>query len=277
MKSLFFLLLAMSLGAAPAPNSTTEINTNLMHATFEIIGPQTNAPGKISFGTVFFLGLPLKNDPLHSYNIMVTAGHVLDGISGDTATLMVRKRNGDGTYAAFPFQLKIRDNGTPLYLKHDSADVAVMYAALPPEAEPLLVPITYLVNDKTIEDIELHPGDEAFCLGFPLLASGPGGFPILRGGRIASYPLTPAGVVKELYFDLLIYPGNSGGPVYFFYENRTYGGVTHLAQYHQGILGLVTQQVNSRIPEFADKPLNFGVIVPAQFIREAIDKLTRPD
>jgi hypothetical protein len=66
--------------------------------------------------------------------------------------------------------------------------------------------------------------------------------------------------------------GNSGGPVYFYYENRRYGGASHFG-FDRGVLGLVTQQVIPGFADFKDKPLNYGVIVPAQFIRETLDKL----
>jgi len=59
----------------------------------------------------------------------------------------------------------------------------------------------------------------------------------------------------------------------FYYENRRYKGSLHFG-FDRGVLGLVIQQVNSAIPDFKDKPLNYGVIVPAQFIKETLDKLT---
>jgi hypothetical protein len=124
-----------------------------------------------------------------------------------------------------------------------------------------------------VEEIELHPGDDAFCLGFPLFASTPGGFPVLRTGHIASYPLTPMKDVGPIYFDLNVFPGNSGGPVYFHYINRVIKGSLEFAKYHQGILGLVSEQRLSPAPEFASTNLSIGVVVPAPFIRETIDML----
>jgi hypothetical protein len=141
---------------------------------------------------------------------------------------------------------------------------------------PVEVPISgisareFLMDDRKIGYIELHPGDEVFVLGFPLAAAGPGGFPILRFGRIASYPLTPMRQIREIYLDLFIAGGNSGGPVYFSYANRVIDGRTDHRRY-QGILGLVTQEAKSQL--FSDKSLNFGVIVSAPFIQETINKL----
>jgi hypothetical protein len=249
-----------------------ELNTLLMHATFRIAGAKRGEPGKTSFGTLFTMGIPLKSDPKLAKLVLVTAAHVLDDIEGDVASLTVRRRNVDGGYTSYLYNLPIRTNGHSLYVKHRTADVAAMYANLPDD-----VPITgltpdFLVDDKRLEEIELHPGDDAFALGFPLATTGPGGFPILRSGHIASYPLTPMKDVKQFHVDLFLFGGNSGGPVYFSYVNRFFKGGLHLGVM-QGLLGLVTQETRSAIPEFADKALNFGIVVPAPFIRETIGML----
>ena len=78
--------------------------------------------------------------------------------------------------------------------------------------------------------------------------------------------------MKGVLVDLFLYPGNSGGPAYFTFVHRIYKKQIHLGV-EQGILGLVIQESHSNIPEFKDKPLNLGVIVPAVFIKETIDLL----
>ena len=122
---------------------------------------------------------------------------------------------------------------------------------------------------------ELAEGDEAFILGFPARVSTEGGFPILRTGRIASYPLTPMNVVKQWSFDAHVFKGNSGGPVYFASVNRLFKNQVHLGV-AAGILGLVIQERFSLLPEFANRDLDYGVVVPAKFIRETLDMLPAP-
>jgi S1-C subfamily serine protease len=219
--------------------------------------------------------MPLKSDPKRAAYTLVTAAHVLDEIGGDMATVQMRTRTEEATYRTFNYNLPIRASGRPLYTKHPTADVAVMYVNLPDNVPINLLATEFLADDARLSDIELHPGDEAFCLGFPLAASTPGGFPILRTGRIASYPITPAAKVKSIVFDLFLYPGNSGGPVYYIFDNRVMKGGTNIGRW-QGILGLVIQQANSALPEFLDKPLNLGVIVPAYFIKETLNQLPDP-
>jgi S1-C subfamily serine protease len=256
---------------APAPGN--DLNTILMHATFEILGPKYGAPDKTSFGTVFVIGKPDGNNPAVSHIVIVTAAHVLDEIEGDTATLIVRRPAPDGIYVSYPYTLLIRENGAPLYIKHNSADVAAMYANLPDDVPVSGVTPAFLVDDKRLTELEVHPGDEVFVLGFPLSAQAPGGFPILRSAHIASYPLVPQKVVKQFELDVGLFGGNSGGPVYFSYVNRIYNNAMHLGEYQQGLLGLIIERENSTLPEYAGTSLNYGVVLPAQFIREVIDSL----
>jgi len=245
-----------------------------MHATFLIVGP-TKVPGQISFGTVFVMGIPRKDDPKIARIVVVTAAHVFEGISGDNATLQLRRKNTDGTYTAFGYQFPIRKNGQPLYVRHATADVAAMYSDIADEVPMTGLSPDFLVTDKSLEDIEFHPGDEAHILGFPAMVSTEGGFPILRVGRIASYPLTPMEVVKQWAFDAHVFNGNSGGPVYFTSVNRLFKNTMHFGVAH-GILGLVIQERHSILPEFANRDLDYGIVVPAKFIRETLDMLPPP-
>jgi hypothetical protein len=173
-----------------APSPTEELNTLLMHSTFLVFGP-TKVPNQVSFGTIFLMGIPYKDDPKIAHIVVVTAAHVFEGIEGDFATLQLRRRSAEGPYTTFPYQFRIRINGQPLYVRHPTADVAVMYADIPDEVPMTGLPPAMLVTDKTLDEIEFHPGDEAHILGFPALLGTEGGFPFLRAGRIASYPLTP--------------------------------------------------------------------------------------
>jgi hypothetical protein len=265
--------LALAQSAALPPSPSQELNTVLMHATFLIAGQKKNEPTQAVFGTVFIMGIPIPNNPGVGQTVLVTADHVLDDIGTDEAVMLVRRKNADGSYATFDHHIRIREQGKPLYVHHKTADVAAMYIDLPNDVPVSVPPPDFLVDDKRVEDIDLHPGDEAFCLGFPLAASSPGGFPILRTGHIASYPLTPMRDVKAIYFDLFLDGANSGGPIYYYYTNRVINKTMNLGSVSQEILGLVTQQIHSSIPDFSNRPLNFGVIVPAPFISETIAML----
>ena len=207
---------------------------------------------------MFVVGHPFKSNPAMAHMVMVTAAHVLNGILGDDATIIFRKKESDGSYKRFPYTIRIRENGKPLFVQHASADVIAMYLKLPHELKPEVIPIDLLAGDETFQKYEIHPGDELFSLGYPFtVEANEAGFPILRSGKIASYPITPAKTVKTFLFDFRIFPGNSGGPVYMSYTNRRYQNNIILGESIQYIAGLVSQRANAS-PEFNSQPLEFS-------------------
>ncbi len=180
-----------------------------------------------------------------------------------------------------PFSLTIRKGATPLWKEHPEADVAAMYVPLPHEADIILLPMSLLATDKELEQYEIHPGDLLSCLGYPYgVEANEAGFPILRSGQIASYPLTPTSKVKTFLYDFRVFSGNSGGPVYFVDRNRTYGGGLKLGETIQFFAGLVSQEqvieqetrsiTETRLVKY---PLSLAVVVHAALIKETIDLL----
>jgi hypothetical protein len=126
----------------------------------------------------------------------------------------------------------------------------------------------------------LHPGDRLACLGYPLNnESNDVGFPVLRSGYIASYPLIPTATVRNFLFDFNVFEGNSGGPVYFVESNRAYGNSINIGTV-QFLVGLVSEQ---RVAQEQIKSLNelrleryrlgLAVVIHAALIREALDLL----
>lgn len=266
---LVFAMLGVSLGAF---SQKIELNTALMESTFKIQGAARGNPLLTSVGTVFFLGRNSGTKPSQSYFVLVTARHVLDGIA-DEATIVLREKQPDGTFRKVPHMFKIRDNGKDLYVHHGEADVAAMYFRMPIKDPFALIDMDFLANDDRLKLFEIHPGDELLCLGFPLAAEANDmGFPILRSGRIASYPLIPTKDIKSFLYDFHVLEGNSGGPVYFTYDTRYFGGALKAGGI-EGIVGLVSEQKFSLLPGHFGQPLDLGVIVPATFIIETMNML----
>ena len=69
---------------------------------------------------------------------------------------------------------------------------------------------------------------------------------------------------KSFLFDFEVFPGNSGGPVYFVDKSRTYGGTTHMGQTVQFVAGLVARQ---------HEKLRLAVVVPAHFTKQTLTLL----
>lgn len=251
-----------------------ELNTLLMQSTFMLVG-QTSAQNKMSFGAGFIIGRPLKKKLEFSRYVLVTAAHVFEGFVGQKAVIILRKQKEDGSYEKVPYEFQIRDTASkPLWVRHADKDVdaAAMYIYLPSAVKFALIPTQLLGDDAILEKFEIHPGDELASLGFPLGVQAPeGGFPILRSGKIASYPLIPAKRVKKFYFDFQVYEGNSGGPVYFVQSGRYYDGSHHLGETIHFIIGLVSAQTISKL--YNNQPVYLAEIVPAQFILETVNLL----
>ncbi len=218
-----------------AHSDQIDLNTILMRSTFKIAG-------KENLGTAFIIGKPVPGDSQKLYYVLVTAAHVLRGIKEDQAILFLRKKQGN-EFIKMPSALTIRKEGVPLWKEHPKADIAVMYIKLPNEADIQLLPMSLLATDKELEKYEIHPGDALSCLGYPYGAeANEAGFPILRSGQIASYPLTPTSKVKTFLYDFRVFGGNSGGPVFFIDKNRSYGGTVYLGNTIQFFAGLVSEE-----------------------------------
>ena len=274
-------LLTLTVCISSFAEEIPDINTILMRSTFKLEGQALGeAPGKSNVGTVFILGKPSSADPKKSFFVLVTAGHVLKRMAGDEAVLYLRKKTGD-TFQRMPYPIKIRENGRPVWTSHPQADVAVMYVWLPNDADITTVSTDLLATDKMLKEFDIHPGDRLSCLGYPMaLEANDAGFPILRSGQVASYPLTPTKDIKTFLFDFNVFGGNSGGPVYLRDSNRTYGGGTQLGTTVQFLVGLVSEQhiFNEEIKAGTEKltlmhQLGLAKVIHASLIKEALDLL----
>jgi S1-C subfamily serine protease len=253
-----------------------------MRSTFKIEGK--TATGQISYGTAFVLGRPLKNDSGHGAYVLITAKHVLESLAGETAILNLRTQGPDGDWHRTAISLRIRSGAEPLWKAHPESDVVAMYVQIPLSSAIPLLPTTLLADDQMLTRWEIHPGDEVSCLGFPLGAqSSDAGFPVLRSGRVASYPLLPTRKTKAFMMDFTVFPGNSGGPVYLVNNTRAFGAAALSLGVVQAILGIVIQEIY--VPETIVERsgtterrifLNLAQVVHASLIREVIEMLPDP-
>jgi S1-C subfamily serine protease len=283
-------VLAQAPAIAPTPNPPSvieppiELDTIMMETTFLLEGP--TAQGN-SLGTAFVIGVPIPNTtPLGGALVLVTAAHVLEEIPGDFAVLHLRRKvDGEtNTWVPAPFRLQIRSNGQPLWKKHPHADVAAMSISIP--ADTPIKPITtnMFITDEELAKYAINPGDEVRCLGYPMgLASNVAGFPVLRSGKIASYPLTPTAATQTFLVDLRVFKGNSGGPVFLVENNRPL--LTTLGQYLNlhFIVGLVSEErifnetmVGQYSQEAHQTQLGLAVVIHASLMKQTIEMLPPP-
>lgn len=256
-----------------------DLSVELIHATVQLEQPLGD--GTRTVGTGFLINAPTPDGKPRT--VLITAGHVFDRMPSADARIGYRTANPDGSWTYSPQTLKIRDaKGGELWTRHPSRDVAAISITAPPEFAKAAIPLNWLADDDTFTRNAVSAGDEMMALGFPRgLSANQAGFPILRSGRVASYPVAPAKIFPTFLLDFSVFPGNSGGPVFITgqsYRRKTSqtsqsaegaeGAAVDAAQgggETQFIAGLLTQQV-----ELNKERLEIGIVTHAKFIREAI-------
>ncbi|MBN9320388.1 MAG: trypsin-like peptidase domain-containing protein [Caulobacterales bacterium] len=246
-----------------------DLSVDLIKATVQLEQPLGD--GSRSVGTGFLVSAPTADGKPRT--ILITAGHVLEKMPKADARIGYRVQAQDGVWRYDPQALKIRagKDAAPVWTKHPTRDVAAMVIDAPPEFARAAIPLDWLASDATFTDDDIRPGDEMMALGFPRgLAANAAGFPILRAGRIASYPLAPSAAFPTFLLDFSVFPGNSGGPVFMSQTARRRGGAAD-GKDAQFIAGILTQQV-----EMSGERLEIGIVTHARYIRETVALLDDP-
>ncbi|MEO8811680.1 MAG: trypsin-like peptidase domain-containing protein [Caulobacteraceae bacterium] len=244
-----------------------DMSVDLISATVQVEQPLGD--GTRTVGTGFLLSDPTPDGKPRV--VLVTADHVFERMPGDKATIGYRVRMADGSWKFAPRKIAIRKDGRELWSHHASRDVAAIAIEAPPAFAKAAIPLAWLADDQTFSRYGLAPGDEMMALGFPRgLSSNNAGFPILRSGRVASYPLEPSTAFPTFLLDFRVFPGNSGGPVYLEGGLHRHDG-TPQAPDIQFVAGMLTQQV-----EVGDENLEIGIVTQAEFVRETVALLDQP-
>jgi hypothetical protein len=244
-----------------------DLSTELIHATVQLEQPLGD--GTRTVGTGFLISAPSPDGKPRT--VLVTAAHVLDKMPGTNARVGFRLENADGSWSYTPQAVRIRDKGGhELWTHHPSRDVAAIVITAPAEFAKAAIPENYLAADDTFSHYQVGAGDEMMALGFPRgLAANQAGFPILRSGRVASYPVAPAKIFPTFLLDFSVFPGNSGGPVFMSDQAHRRPGAA--AQDVEFIAGLLTQQV-----ELNSERLEIGIVTHAKYIRETLSLMDNP-
>ncbi len=258
-----------------------DFTVGLINATVQL--EQDLGNGTKTVGTGFLVSAPTPAGAPRT--VLITSGHVFDRMPKLEAKVGWRLASSVGDWRYAPGGLTIRaaqapsndaaasatpavtgatilPQGRPLWIRHPSQDIAAITVQAPPTFAKAAIPLNWLADDATFASRGLEPGDEMMALGFPRgLSSNRAGFPILRWGRVASYPLWPVQNFPTFLMDFRVFDGNSGGPVFLPAEGAKPGVVA----------GVLVKQVESR----GDR-LEIGVVVHARHVREAIAMLDSP-
>lgn len=238
-----------------------DLTVGLISATVQIDQPNGAATRRV--GTGFLINAPRPDGSPRT--VLVTAHHLLDGMPAPDARIGWRIEMPDGGWRFAPEPLRIRaEDGTAVWTRHPERDIAVMEVSAPPAFTRAAIPLGWLADRNTLDALQVGPGDELLSLGYPRgYSSNTAGFAILRVGRISSWPLTPIESFPIFLLDFRVFPGNSGGPVFWTPSARKLPGTVQPE--HPFIAGVLTSEVRP-----GDEPLGIGIVAHAVYVREAI-------
>lgn len=238
-----------------------DLTLGLIAATVQIDQPST--PGQRTVGTGFLIAAPKSDGSPRT--VLVTAAHVLERMTDPQARIGWRVALADGAWRFAPEPLTIRDaDGAALWMKHAERDVAVMEVTAPEAFARAAIPLDWLADARAFDEWQVRPGDELLTLGYPHgLSSNRAGFPILRVGRVSSWPLTPISAFPTFLLDFSVSQGNSGGPVFWTPSARRRPDAP--VPDHPFIAGVLVQEVQG-----GGEGIDLGVVAHAEYVRETI-------
>jgi hypothetical protein len=255
--SLVLASLILSL-AVPRSAPADAAAEQLVLATYKLAGEGSTATGLSVF----------DQDEDGTRRWIISANHVFKQMKGDAFKLISRKKNDNGTYSRNEIDVPLRKDGKALWKKHDREDLAVL--PLPEDIEIEALPITCLVTEKQIVD-GVHTGDDIHAAVFPERSEANGaGFPLLRGGSIAGFPLKPIKHHPLYLVHTSTWPGDSGGPVMHKTLRAPSGGPLVIG-FVRGMRSITDKEKTSRYVESTTSyPLDIAEVLHATLVRELL-------
>lgn len=252
------VLVVCVMGAASV--QADDFNTQMMRATVKLKHDSSTAAG-------FVLRQTRPPEKGGERSVLITAAHVLEKTKGSETTLVYRVCEGEGLYKKHSMPLAIRQQDQPLWSKHPTEDVAVLPVVIPEGADLAAISVDTLASDELLRQHQIHPGQTIACLGYPhKVEANEAGFPVLRTGAIASFPLIPSATNRTFLFSANTFEGDSGGPIYDA-ESGLILGLMHGQHFLDEEMVLIYGSSKLR------HRLGLGIVVQAAFIRQTLEQV----
>jgi hypothetical protein len=243
-----------------------DLSVDLIRATVQL--EQPTSEGRRTVGTGFLVSAPTPDGQPRV--VLVTANHVFNNMPGAEMRIGYRTQDAQGSWHYRPTPVTIRKDGAELWTHSSDRDIAAIVVQAPPEFAKAAIPLAWLADGDAFNHYKIGPGDEMMALGYPWGMSANGaGFPILRSGKVASYPVAPSKEFPTFMLDFTVFPGNSGGPV-FLKESST-DPITGQTNSVQLVTGLLTQELYG----VNNERIGLGVVTQASFIRDTVALLDK--
>lgn len=248
---LFSLMAAILLSGCSGHMNVSE---KMMWSTYPLATEKGAATG-------FVINRKDAREPGGVLPVVFTSVHVLDTVGRGPLIIGIRKldENGEAQVAMLAFNPSGAQGKERFYVRHPQHDLAAFALHLPDELAERAQLSSFLDERMLAHDGKrLRSGVEVSFLGYPEVLPGTeGAFPVLRSGRVASYPVGTSQAHGRFLINADVYPGDSGAPVFV-----TQGGRPRL-------VGMITQRISPDARNFS----HLAVAVDAQVIRETLDLL----
>jgi hypothetical protein len=194
--------------------------------------------------------------------VIFTSVHVLETVGDGPLIIGIRVPNGSGeTLVSLLAFMPPKSSGKErFYVRHPKYDIAAFSIRLPEELAAK-ADMRSSMDEKMLAHAgrSLRAGLEVSFLGYPDIYPGTeGAFPILRSGRVASYPAGTSQAHGGFFINADVYPGDSGAPVFV-----ASGGS------RPKLVGMITKRIGPTTRSFS----HLAVAVDVNTIRETLQLL----
>lgn len=234
-----------------------------------------------SIGTGFFVKFPIPRHPDRVILMLLTCKHVLLGGKGGVS-LVCHKKNPSGQPSLAEKVVVSSAPYSTAYYEHPDPemDIAainlsgflgnhpeVFYKTLTPEN-------VFSFSEEAFGEGGINAGSDVSFLGYPTgFHDQAHNLPILRFGRIASFPEVDFNGKPEFLIDAQVFPGSSGSPVFVIYKGEfQFIGMVGKSVIHRSEVATVTVATKSIVTDFVGLGIVYKPQAIVDFLRTFADK-----